>query len=111
MSSHYASPPSNLRALRDRLTATAKREGVVFGRLRQHVGVLVVAQFMEMLADERGEPLLLVKGGASLELRRRRRSCRVEPELSWTRQLHAANPQPQGRNQKVTSRRARQRGR
>ncbi|MDP4014758.1 MAG: hypothetical protein U0990_04610 [Candidatus Nanopelagicales bacterium] len=46
MTSRYASSPTNLRALRDRLTQAAKREGVVFGRLQQHVAVLVVAQFM-----------------------------------------------------------------
>lgn len=34
MTSSYNSPPSNLRALRDRLTQSARREGVVFGRLR-----------------------------------------------------------------------------
>lgn len=43
MSGRYETSPANLRALRDRLTAAAKREGVVFGRLQQHVGVLVVA--------------------------------------------------------------------
>ncbi|MDN5852459.1 MAG: hypothetical protein L0K86_06355 [Actinomycetia bacterium] len=32
--------PSNLRALRDRLTQAAKRENVVFGRHQQHVAVL-----------------------------------------------------------------------
>lgn len=67
--SRYESSPANLRALRDRLTQAAKREGVVFGRLQQHVAVLVVTQFMAAVADERDGPLLLVKGGASLELR------------------------------------------
>lgn len=52
----------NLRALRDRPTQAAKREGVAFGRLQQHVGVLVVTQFMASLTDENGLPLLLVKG-------------------------------------------------
>ncbi len=70
MSGRYESSPVNLRALRDRLTAAAKREGVVFGRLQHHVGVLIVTQFMGSLTDEQGEPFLLVKGGASLELRR-----------------------------------------
>ena len=53
MTSRYDSSPSNLRALRDRLTAAAKREGVVFGRLQQHVGVLVVAS--EVPAHGAGE--------------------------------------------------------
>ena len=66
MTPSYNSPPSSLRALRDRLTQAAKRDGVVFGRLQQHVAVLVVAQFMATLKDDVGEPLLLVKGGTSL---------------------------------------------
>ena len=81
MTSRYDSSPSNLRALRDRLTAAAKREGVVFGRLQQHVGVLVVTQFMAELTDEHGEPLLLVKGGASLELRRGIPESRTSKDL------------------------------
>lgn len=81
MTSRYDSSPSNLRALRDRLTAAAKREGVVFGRLQQHVGVLVVTQFMAALTDEHGEPLLLVKGGASLELRRGIPESRTSKDL------------------------------
>lgn len=81
MSGRYESSPVNLRALRDRLTAAAKREGVVFGRLQQHVGVLVVTQFMESLTDEQGEPLLLVKGGASLELRRGIPGSRTSKDL------------------------------
>ena len=68
MTSRYESSPANLRALRDRLTQAAKREGVVFGRWLQHVAVLVVTQFMAALTDDQGGPLLLVKGGASLEL-------------------------------------------
>jgi hypothetical protein len=70
MSSPYSSPPSNLRSLRDRLVQAAKREGLVFGRLQQHVAVLVVAQLAARLTDAAGAPLLLVKGGSSLELRR-----------------------------------------
>ena len=70
MTSRYESSPANLRALRDRLTQAAKREGVVFGRLQQHVAVLVVTQFMATLSDDQGASLLLVKDGTSLELRR-----------------------------------------
>lgn len=81
MSKPYESSPSNLRALRDRLTATAKREGVVFGRLQQHVGVLVVAQFFTELRDSSGGPVLLVKGGASLELRRGIAQSRTSKDL------------------------------
>jgi hypothetical protein len=81
MTSRYESSPASLRALRDRLTAAAKREGVVFGRLQQHVGVLVVAEFMGSLTDDRGEPLLLVKGGASLELRRGIPESRTSKDL------------------------------
>lgn len=66
----YSSPPTNLRSLRDRLTQAAQRQGVVFGRLQRHVAMIVVAQFAEMLTDDSGAPLLLVKGGPSLELRR-----------------------------------------
>lgn len=81
MSARYDSSPANLRALRDRLTAAARREGVVFGRLQQHVGVLVVTQFMTSLTDDQGEPLLLVKGGASLELRRGIPASRTSKDL------------------------------
>ena len=81
MTARYDSSPSNLRALRDRLAAAAKREGVVFGRLQQHVGVLVVAQFMNLAADELGAPVLLVKGGASLELRRGIPESRTSKDL------------------------------
>jgi hypothetical protein len=66
----YSSPPTNLRSLRDRLTHAAQRQGVVFGRLQRHVAMIVVAQFAAMLTDDGGDPLLLVKGGSSLELRR-----------------------------------------
>lgn len=70
MTQPYSSPPTNLRSLRDRLTRAAQRQGVVFGRLQRHVAMIVVAQFAAMLTDDRGVPLLLVKGGSSLELRR-----------------------------------------
>ena len=56
MTSRYESSPASLRALRDRLTQAAKREGVVFGRLQQHVAVLVVTQFMAALTDDQGDP-------------------------------------------------------
>jgi hypothetical protein len=69
MSLRYDTAPSNLRALRDRLAQAARRERLVFGRLQGHVAVLVVAQFMTALTNE-GDPLLLVKGGSALELRR-----------------------------------------
>lgn len=81
MTLRYESPPANLRALRDRLTQAAKREGVVFGRLQQHIGVLVVTQFMVSLTDENGLPLLLVEGGASLELRRGIPESRTSKDL------------------------------
>lgn len=81
MTSDYGAPPANLRSLRDRLTQAAKREGVVFGRLQQHVAVLVIAQFMSELTDERGGPLLLVKGGVSLELRRGIPASRTSKDL------------------------------
>lgn len=70
MNQPYSSPPTNLRSLRDRLTQAAQRQGVVFGRLQRHVAMIVVAQFAAMLTDDNGTPLLLVKGGSSLELRR-----------------------------------------
>lgn len=70
MNHPYSSPPTNLRSLRDRLTHTAQRQGVVFGRLQRHVAMIVVAQFAATLTDGNGAPLLLVKGGSSLELRR-----------------------------------------
>lgn len=81
MTARYDSRPPNLRALRDRLTAAAKREGVVFGRLQQHVGVLVVAQFINFAPDGEDVPLLLVKGGASLELRRGIPESRTSKDL------------------------------
>lgn len=70
MNQPYSSPPTNLRSLRDRLTKAAQRRGVVFGRLQRHVAMIVVAQFAATLTDDSGAPLLLVKGGSSLELRR-----------------------------------------
>lgn len=70
MTQPYSSPPANLRSLRDRLAQAAQRQGVVFGRLQRHVAMIVVAQFAAMLTDDDGAPLLLVKGGSSLELRR-----------------------------------------
>lgn len=81
MTARYESSPPNLRSLRDRLTSAAKREGVAFGRLQQHIGVLVVTQFLTSLADEHGEPLLLVKGGVSLELRRGIPESRTSKDL------------------------------
>lgn len=81
MSTRYESTPPNLRSLRDRLVAAAKREGVVFGRLQQHVGVLVITQFAASLTDDRGEPLLLVKGGASMELRKGIPQSRLSKDL------------------------------
>ncbi|WP_179474179.1 nucleotidyl transferase AbiEii/AbiGii toxin family protein [Mycolicibacterium vinylchloridicum] len=70
MNQPYSSPPTNLRSLRDRLTQAAQRQGVVFGRLQRHVAMVVVAQFAAILTDDSGAPLLLVKGGSSLEMRR-----------------------------------------
>ena len=70
MTKPYSSPPTNLRSLQDRLTQAAQRQGVVFGRLQRHVAMIVVAQFAATLTDDSGVPLLLVKGGSSLELRR-----------------------------------------
>lgn len=81
MTSPYQASPANLRALRDRLTQAAKREGVVFGRLQQHVAVLVAAQFMAALKDDQDEPLLLVKGGTSVELRRGIPDSRTSKDL------------------------------
>jgi hypothetical protein len=81
MSPQYSSPPSNLRSLRDRLVAAAKREGLLFGRLQQHVAVLVVAQLAARLTDAAGVPLLLVKGGSSLELRRGIGDSRTSKDL------------------------------
>jgi Nucleotidyl transferase AbiEii toxin, Type IV TA system len=81
MSSPYSSPPSNLRSLRDRLVQAANREGLVFGRLQQHVAVLVVAQLASRLTNTAGAPLLLVKGGASLELRRGIGGSRTSKDL------------------------------
>lgn len=77
----YDSPPSNLRSLRDRLFQTAKREGLVFGRLQQHVAMLVVAQLASRSTGDPAEPLLLVKGGSSLELRRGVADSRTSRDL------------------------------
>jgi hypothetical protein len=81
MNAPYSSPPSNLRSLRDRLVQAAKREGLIFGRLQQHVAVLVIAQFAAGLTDVDGAPLLLVKGGSSLELRRGIADSRTSKDL------------------------------
>ncbi|MGQ0845684.1 MAG: nucleotidyl transferase AbiEii/AbiGii toxin family protein [Sporichthyaceae bacterium] len=77
----YDSPPSNLRSLRDRLTQSAKRDGLVFGRVQQHVAMLVVAQLASRSAGEAAGPLLLVKGGSSLELRRGVADSRTSRDL------------------------------
>lgn len=66
----YSTSPQNLRSLRDRLVQAAERQGVLFGRLQRHVAMVIVAQFAATLTDDDGAPLLLVKGGSSLELRR-----------------------------------------
>ena len=56
MSDAYVSVPKNLRSLRDRLMHVSRRDGLAFGRLQQHIGVLVVSQFMASLTDEQGHP-------------------------------------------------------
>lgn len=66
----YSAAPRNLRSLRDRLMHVSRRDGVAFGRLQQHIGVLVVSQLMGALTDEAGKPQVLIKGGSALELRR-----------------------------------------
>lgn len=81
MNQPYSSPPANLRSLRDRLTQAAQRQGVVFGRLQRHVAMIVAAQFAAMLTDDNGAPLLLVKGGSSLELRRGIPDSRTSKDL------------------------------
>lgn len=81
MTKSYSSPPPNLRSLRDRLTQVAQRQGVAFGRLQRHVAMIVVAQFASTLTDDRGAPLLLVKGGSSLELRRGIPDSRTSKDL------------------------------
>lgn len=77
----YPSAPKNLRSLRDRLMHVSRRDGLVFGRLQQHVGLLVVSQFMGTLTDEEGWPHLLIKGGSALELRRGIAQARASRDL------------------------------
>lgn len=93
MTPRYPDPPTNLRSLRDRLVQAARREGVVFGRLQQHVAVLVVAQFASSLTDEAGVPLLLVKGGSALELRRGIAHSRTSKDFDAVarRDIHAVH--------------------
>jgi hypothetical protein len=81
MSDAYASVPKNLRSLRDRLMHVSRRDGLAFGRLQQHIGVLVVSQFMASLTDEQGQPHILVKGGSALELRRGISQSRASRDL------------------------------
>lgn len=69
MGESYSAAPKNLRSLRDRLMHVSRRDGIAFGRLQQHIGVLVVSQLMGALIDEGGSPQLLIKGGSALELR------------------------------------------
>jgi hypothetical protein len=54
---------------------------LVFGRLQQHIAVLVVAQLAARLTAEDGAPMLLVKGGSSLELRRGIGDSRTSKDL------------------------------
>lgn len=77
----YPSAPKNLRSLRDRLMHVSRRDGLVFGRLQQHIGLLVVSQFMGTLTDEEGRPHLLIKGGSALELRRGIAQARASRDL------------------------------
>lgn len=79
--SRYDRPPASLRSLRDRLTQASQREGIAFGRLQQHVGMVVIAQFMRDLQNDDGDPLLLVKGGTSLELRQGISGSRASKDL------------------------------
>ncbi|MDP3971577.1 MAG: nucleotidyl transferase AbiEii/AbiGii toxin family protein [Candidatus Nanopelagicales bacterium] len=81
MSGAYASAPKNLRSLRDRVMHVSRRDGLAFGRLQQHIGLLVVAQFMGALTDEEGQPQLLIKGGSALELRRGLEQSRASRDL------------------------------
>jgi hypothetical protein len=59
----------------------SRRDGLAFGRLQQHIGLLVVAQFMGALTDDRGHPQLLIKGGSALELRRGLEQSRASRDL------------------------------
>lgn len=70
MTQPYSTPPTNLRSLQDRLARVAQQQGVVSGRLQRHIAMIVVAQLAATLTDDTGVPVLLVKGGSSLELRR-----------------------------------------
>lgn len=81
MSDAYSSAPKNLRSLRDRVMHVSRRDGLVFGRLQQHIGLLVVAQFMGALTDEQGKPQLLIKGGSALELRQGLEQSRASRDL------------------------------
>jgi len=42
MGDAYSAAPKNLRSLRDRLMHVSRRDGIAFGRLQQHIGLLVV---------------------------------------------------------------------
>jgi hypothetical protein len=81
MTDSYTAAPKNLRSLRDRLMHVSRREGLAFGRLQQHIGILVVSQFMGTLMGEEGQPRLLIKGGSALELRRGISQSRASRDL------------------------------
>ena len=81
MTDSYAAAPKNLRSLRDRLMHVSRRDAVAFGRLQQHIGVLVVSQLMGTITGEEGQPHLLIKGGSALELRRGITQSRASRDL------------------------------
>lgn len=81
MGDAYSAAPKNLRSLRDRLMHVSRREGIAFGRLQQHIGLLVVSQLMGALKNEDGAPQLLIKGGSALELRQGISQSRASRDL------------------------------
>ncbi|MFM8351058.1 MAG: hypothetical protein ACKN9D_08300 [Actinomycetales bacterium] len=59
----------------------SRRDGIAFGRLQQHIGVLVVSQLIGSLTDDDGAPRLLIKGGSALELRQGISKSRASRDL------------------------------
>lgn len=66
--------PHNMRALQGWIREYADQEQLPESRVRRAVSFMLVALLLERSLDSRGEPLFVVKGGVSMEVRLRLRA-------------------------------------
>ena len=64
-------PPASKKVLDDWLRTYANDHGLVESRLRRAISFMIVAMALERSVADDNEPLFLVKGGVSMELRLR----------------------------------------